>query len=93
VLAGQLGQVAPELVQHRAAGRGPGAGVRCRRGRLLLARWVAGEQLDDLHAYPGQVGAQADQHLRPHTLSFADYAQEQVLGADVVVAELESFTQ
>ncbi len=93
VLTGQLGQVAPELVQHGAAGRRSGAGVARRRGRLLLAGWVAGEQLDDLHTHSGQVGAQADQHLRPDTLAFADNAQEQVLGADVVVPELEGLSQ
>ena len=60
MLAGQLGEVAAELVEHRAARRarrrlapGPAAD-----GLLAL---VTRQQLDDLLAHPGQVGAQADQ--------------------------------
>ena len=94
VLPGQLGEVAAELVQHRAAGRDVGRpGRRAGGGLLRPGGLVAGEQLDDLLAHPGQVGAQADQDLGRDALALADQAEEHVLGADVVVAELESFPQ
>ena len=65
-----------------------------RRCALLAAgRLVAGEQLDHLLADPGQVGTEADQHLGGHALALADQAEEHVLGADVVVAELQGFPQ
>ena len=54
---------------------------------------VARQQLDDLLAHPGQVGAQLDQHLGGHALALADEAEEDVLGADVVVAELQRLAQ
>ena len=72
------------------AGRGAGAG---RRAFLAARRLVARQQLDDLLAHPGQVGAQADQHLGGHALALADQAEEHVLGADVVVAELQRLAQ
>ena len=40
-----------------------------------------------------QVGAQPDQHLRGHAVALADQAQQDVLGADVVVAELQRLAQ
>jgi len=94
VLAGQLGQVAPELVQHRAAGGDIGR-ARGGTGRRLLGTGglVAGEQLDDLLAHAGQVGTQADQDLGSDTLALADKAEEHVLGTDVVVTKLESLPQ
>ena len=54
---------------------------------------VAGQELDDLLADPGQVGAQLDQDLGGHALALTDEPEEDVLGADVVVAELERLTQ
>ena len=65
----------------RAAGRG---------GLLAL---VAGEQLDDLLADPVEVGAELDQHLGGDALALADQAEQDVLGADVVVAELQRLAQ
>ncbi len=44
-------------------------------------------------ADPGEVGSQLDQHLGGHALALADEAQEDVLGADVVVAQLERLAQ
>ena len=70
--------------------RRAGAGRRrppCRR------RLVAGQELDDLLADPGQVGTEADQHLGGHALALADQTEEHVLGADVVVAELQRLAQ
>ncbi len=68
-----------------SAGAG-GFGLRCRA-------LVAGQQLDDLLAHPGEVGAQLDQHLGGDALALADQAEQDVLGADVVVAELQRLAQ
>ena len=54
---------------------------------------VAGEELDDLLADPGQVGAQLHQHLGGDALALADEAEQDVLGADVVVAELQRLAE
>jgi len=51
------------------------------------------QQLDDLLAHSVQVGAQLDQHLRGHAVALTDEAEQDVLGADVVVAELQRFAQ
>ena len=54
---------------------------------------VAGEELDDLLADPGQVGAQLHEHLGGDALALADEAEQDVLGADVVVAELQRLAE
>ena len=61
--------------------------------RAFLAAGVAGQQLDDLLADAGQVGAELDEHLRGDTFTLADQPEEDVLGADVVVAELERLAE
>ena len=66
-------------------------GRRCRPRRFLAL--VAGQQLDDLLTDPVQVGAELDQHLGGDTLALADQAEQDVLGADVVVAELQRLAQ
>src|SRR5690242_19297650 len=85
------------LVQVAGVGSNPGL----LNGRqLLLGRFQASlrsrpglfsrapvQQLDDLLADPVLVGAQPEQHLRGHAVTFADEAEQDVLGADVVVAE------
>ena len=88
VLARQLGQVPAELVQQRRAGRAlraRDAGSGCR----ALTPLVAGKKLDDLLTHPGQVGAQADEDLSGDTLTLAHQPEQHVLGAYVVVAELQ----
>ena len=45
------------------------------------------QQLDHLLADPAQVRAQLDQHLRRDALALADQAEQDVLGADVVVLQ------
>ena len=87
-LAGGLGQVAAELVEHQRGRRGA---LGRRAGRLLAL--VAVEQLDDLLADPVEVGAELDQHLGGDALALADQAEQDVLGADVVVAELQRLAQ
>ena len=81
-LARRSGQVPAELVQHQRGG-GRRLRRRDRRGRLLARAAV--QQLDHLLADPVQVRAQLDQHLGRHALTLADEAEQDVLGADVVV--------
>ena len=49
--------------------------------------------MDDRIADLGQLGTQLLQNLGGDPFAFADQTEEDVLGADVVVAELERFTQ
>ena len=91
-VAGQLGQVAAELVEHRRTRRASPMRTSRGRHRPLLAL-VSREQLDDLLADPGQVGAEADQHLGGHAFAFAHEPEQHVLGADVVVAELQRLAE
>ena len=101
LLASELREVATELVEDLAvalvAGRlFLGAGAGGRRGlrlALALAALVAGEQLDDLLAHAAEIGAELDEHLCGDALALADEAEEDVLGADVVVAELQRLAQ
>ena len=95
LLAGELGEVAAELVEHERARRGLLARATCGRPGLLGpggsgtgAALVPGQELDDLLADPGQVGAELDEHLCRDALALADEPEQDVLGADVVVAEL-----
>jgi hypothetical protein len=65
-------------------------GAPCRGWLLALG---ARQQLDHLLADPAGVSAQLDQHLGGDTLALADQAEQDVLGADVVVAELQGLAQ
>ena len=79
LVAGLLGEVAAELVEHQRAGRlGLAAGAARRRAGLLLrgaGAGVARQQLDDLLADAGQVGAQLDEDLGGDALALADRAR------------------
>ncbi len=75
------------LAAAAAAGRTAPAAGSTRR------TLVAGEQLDDLLAHAAEVGAELDEHLSGDALTLADQPEQDVLGADVVVAELERLTQ
>ncbi len=55
--------------------------------------WYPRQQLDHLLADPVEVGAELDQHLGGDALALADQAEQDVLGADVVVAQLQRFAQ
>ena len=70
------------LLRRSCSGRG-----------AFLGAGVSGEELDDLLAHARQVGAELHEHLRGDAFAFADQPEEDVLGADVVVAELECFAQ
>src|SRR5665213_3030413 len=58
----------------------------------LMTR-VVREQLDDLLAHPGQIRAEVPQQLRGDALALADQAEQQMLGADVVVPERQRLTK
>ena len=86
----RLGEVAAELVKHQRGGGGRLRGSA--RGGGLLAL-IAVQQLDHLLAHPVQVRAQLHQDLGRHALALADQAEQDVLGADVVVPELQRLAQ
>ena len=85
-----LREVAAELVEDLRAL--VGRGVVATDGDRLLAL-VAREQLDDLLAHAVEVGAELHEHLGCDALALADEAEQDVLGADVVVAELQRLAQ
>ena len=85
----RLGQVAPELVEQLRALRllaGTAAGA-------LLAPAGAGEHADDLVADLLGVGVEVEQDPCGDTLVLTHEPEQDVLGADVVVAERERFAQ
>ena len=93
VVARSLREVAAELVEDLADPPWVPASARCAPTCDLLLALVAGEELDDLLAHPVEVGAELDEHLGGNALALADEAEQDVLGADVVVAELQRFAQ
>ena len=100
LLASELREVATELVEDLAValvgGLFLGGGARgggCLRLALALAALVARQQLDDLLAHAAEICAQLDEHLCGDAFTLADEAEQDVLGADVVVAELQCFAQ
>ncbi len=84
-----IGDGAWALAGAREAGAAALRGLRV----LCFAALVAGEQLDDLLAYARQVGAELNQHLGCDAITLADEAEQQELGADVLVPHLQAFAQ
>ncbi len=63
-------------------------------GRVAaLTGLETGDQLQHGVTDPVQVGTELDQHLRGHALTLADQAEQDVLGPDVGVVELQRFAQ
>ncbi len=95
LVARELGEVSAELVEHQRPRRGLLARSTGGGAGLLLAAGarVARQQLDDLLAHAAEIGAELDEHLRGDALALADQAEQDVLGADVVVAELQRLAQ
>ena len=91
-LLGELGQVAAELVEQLrgllALAAAAGAGRRA-----LAAPAGAGQHPDHLVADLVGVGVEVEQDPRGDALVLADQAEQDVLGADVVVAERERLAQ
>src|SRR4029079_7386856 len=77
---------------ERAALRGLG-GRATTLWCALLRAGVAGQELDDLLTDAREIGAQLHEHLRGDAFAFADQPEEDVLGADVVVPELQRLAQ
>ena len=98
LFTGGLGEVPSELVQHertrcRVAAAATSGGTGFLLGLALTGTGVTREQLNDLLADPGQVGAQLHKNLSGHALALTDESQQDVLGADVVVAQLQGLAQ
>ena len=92
------GQVAPELVQNGRTGLAAlvlhAAGV----GQIALAGGVgaaavAMDHVDSGRTQFAQVDIHLDEHLGAHALAFADQAEQDVLGADIAVTELQRLAQ
>ena len=97
-VGGELGQVAAELVEQlrgllalalRAGGR---AGALA-RAAALAATAGARQHADDLVADLLRVGVEVEQDARGDALVLAHEAEQDVLGADVVVPEAERLAQ
>ena len=63
------------------------------RAGQTARRLGALEQIHHVAANAGKIAPETDQHLGGHALTFAHQAQQDVLGADVVVTELQSLPQ
>src|SRR4029078_3910749 len=89
-LGGELGQVAAELVEQLRALR-----LLAPRtpARALLPPAGAGQHADDLVANLLGVGVEVEQDARRDTLVLAHEAEQDVLGADVVVTEGQRLSQ
>ena len=93
LVACELGEVPTELVEYeRSTLGGLRRGTAALR-RTFLRTGVAGEELDDLLTDARQIRAQLDEHLGSDAFSLADEPEENVFGADVVVAELQRLAE
>src|SRR6266545_2636303 len=78
---------------ERSACRGGQRTSRAGWLALLARAWRAVQQAQHLLVQPGVVSAELDQHLRGDTLALAAQAQQEVLGAEVVVAQPQRLAQ
>src|SRR5215210_293568 len=91
-LGGELGQIAAELVEQLRGLLALALGAGARAGTALAATG-AGEHADDLVADLLGVGVEVEQDARGNALVLADQSEQDVLGADVVVAKAERLAQ
>ena len=89
-VGGELGQVAAELVEEL---RGLLALARAALALALAAAAGPGEHADDLVADLLGVGVEVEQDAGGDALVLADEAEQDVLGADVVVAEAQRLAE
>ncbi len=89
-LASGLGEVAPKLIKN--LGALVAGGFRATDRDRIFAL-VAREKLNDLLANSVQISAELHEDLSGNTLTLANEAKQDVLGADVVVAQLKGFAQ
>src|SRR6185437_11644100 len=90
-LLGEAGQVATELVEQ--FGRFFALARAARAGAALATTAGAGEHPDDLVADLVRVGVEVEQDAGGDALVLTHQAEQDVLGADVVVAEAERLAQ
>ena len=95
-LGGELGQVAPELVEQlrgllALARRAGSAGARALAA--LTAASGPGEHADDLVADLLGVGVEVEEDARGDPLVLTHEAEQDVLGADVVVAQAQRLAE
>jgi hypothetical protein len=90
-LASGAGEVATELIEH--LGAAAAAATLLAAGLPALFAVVPGQQLDDRRTHLLEVGPEVEKDLRGHTLALADEPEQDVLGAYVVVSELEGLAQ
>src|SRR6266545_3335957 len=84
---GELGEVPAELVQHHRSLRALLPGLALPLAGMPL------EELDDLLTDPVQVRPELLEHLGSHAVALPDEPEEDVLGADVVVPELQGLPE
>jgi hypothetical protein len=92
-LAGEVGEVTAEAVEGRGLALRVAARRSSRADRFAFVAVFAvavarAEELEDLLADVVELDAEVHQHLRRDPLVLPDQAEQEVLGADVVVAEL-----
>src|SRR4051794_28260086 len=96
-LCGELGQVAPELVEQLRGLLALALGAGPARARALTAALAAaaraGQHADDLVADLFRVGVEVEQDARSDTLVLANEAEQDVLRADVVVTKAQRLAQ
>src|SRR4029079_1453370 len=91
-LGGELGGVAADLVEQLRGLLALALGAGSRAG-AALASAGAGEHADDLVADLLRVGVEVEQDAGGDALVLADEAEQDVLGADVVVAKAQGLAQ
>ena len=102
-LAGELGEVAAEAVERGGLALAPLGGrlaaTAAGAGRLAAAHsgpftplvlHAVAEEIEHLFADVFQLEAEVHEHLRGHPFLLAEQAEEDVLGADVIVVEVSS---
>ena len=87
-LAGQFGQVAAETVEGRGLGLALARLPFAAAAAAFFGRHIVPQKIQDFLAHVFQLEAEVHQDLGGHALLFAQQAQKQVFGADVVVVEV-----
>ena len=89
-------QIASELVEDGGTGFVLLVRHTAGIGQFALAvasAGVAADHIDGRAAQFTQIDVHLDEHLGAHALTFTDQSEQDVLGADVAVAQLQGFTQ
>ena len=96
-LGGFGGQVAAELVENGGTGLVLLVRHATGVGQIALAvsggAGVAANHIDGCAAQLAQINVHLDEHLSAHAFALANQAEQNMLSADVAVAQLQSLTQ